>query len=183
MTSNRSWRNAGLGLGLLAILPFGCVGQESASAAESKADVTPLVDAISVQVGPIATSVDATANLVAERQVAVVAEVDGRLVQLDVDEGDMVEAGQLIGVLDGRNAKHQIAAAKIKVSGAHSSHERADKLFRIAGGVSLREDLPLERLWRDSQSAIHHVQNVQDPIMQAYGLDFFGHPVPPSVKF
>ena len=54
----------------------------------------------------------------------------------------------------------------------------ADKLFRIAGGVSLREDLPLERLWRDSQAAIHHVQNVQDPIMQAYGLDFFGHPVP-----
>ncbi len=59
----------------------------------------------------------------------------------------------------------------------------ADKLFRIAGGVSLREDLPLERLWRDSQSAIHHVQNVQDPIMQAYGLDFFGHPIPPTVKF
>ena len=59
----------------------------------------------------------------------------------------------------------------------------ADKLFRIAGGVSLREDLPLERLWRDSQSAIHHVQNVQDPIMQAYGLDLFGHPIPASVQF
>jgi len=59
----------------------------------------------------------------------------------------------------------------------------ADKLFAIAGGVSLRENLPLERLWRDSQSAIHHVQNVQDPIMHAWGLDFFGHPIPPSVKF
>lgn len=151
MTSNRSWRIAGLGLGLLAILPLGCVGQEEASAAESKADVIPLVDAISVQVGPIATSVDATANLVAERQVAVVAEVDGRLVELAVDEGDMVEAGQLIGVLDGRNAKHQIAAAKIKVSGAHSSHERADKLARQA--LLAAEELEKLQTARDSASA------------------------------
>src|SRR5688572_255700 len=113
MTFPRSWRTILLGA-LCGAAPLGCVGQESASAAESKADATPLVDAISVQVGPIVTSIDATANLVAERQVAVVAEVDGRLVQLGVDEGDMVEAGQLIGVLDGRNAKHQIAAAKIK---------------------------------------------------------------------
>jgi alkylation response protein AidB-like acyl-CoA dehydrogenase len=59
----------------------------------------------------------------------------------------------------------------------------ADRLFRLAGGVSLREDLPLERLWRDSQSAIHHIQNVQDPIMQAWGLDLFGHPIPPAIKF
>lgn len=59
----------------------------------------------------------------------------------------------------------------------------ADNLFKIAGGVSLREDLPLERLWRDSQSAIHHIQNVQDPIMHAWGLDFFGHPIPPTIKF
>ncbi len=59
----------------------------------------------------------------------------------------------------------------------------ADQLFRIAGGLSLREDQPLERLWRDSQSAIHHIQNVQDPIMQAWGLAFFGHPIPPAIKF
>jgi alkylation response protein AidB-like acyl-CoA dehydrogenase len=70
-----------------------------------------------------------------------------------------------------------------QVRATNRSAAAADKLFRIAGGVSLREDLPLERLWRDSQSAIHHVQNVQDPIMQAYGLDFFGHPIPASVKF
>ena len=70
-----------------------------------------------------------------------------------------------------------------QVRASNRSVAAADKLFRIAGGVSLREDLPLERLWRDSQAAVHHVQNVQDPIMQAYGLDFFGHPVPPTVKF
>ncbi|MFI9628791.1 acyl-CoA dehydrogenase family protein [Streptomyces sp. NPDC052042] len=70
-----------------------------------------------------------------------------------------------------------------QVRASNRAAAAADKLFRIAGGISLRTDLPLERLWRDSQAAVHHVQNVQDPILQAYGLDFFGHPIPPSVKF
>jgi membrane fusion protein, multidrug efflux system len=126
----------------------GCFAQESASAAESRVDPTPLVDAISVQVGPISTSIEATANLVAERQVGVVAELDGRLVQLDVDEGDMVAAGQLIGVLDGRNAKHAIAAAKIKVSGASASHDRADRLARQA--LLAAEELEKSQTARDS---------------------------------
>ncbi|HET6583666.1 MAG TPA: efflux RND transporter periplasmic adaptor subunit [Nannocystaceae bacterium] len=126
----------------------GCLAQESASAAEVRVDPTPLVDAIAVQVGPIATSIEATANLVAERQVGVVAELDGRLVLLDVDEGDMVTAGQLIGVLDGRNAKHAIAAAKIKASGANLSHERADKLARQA--LLAAEELEKAETARDS---------------------------------
>lgn len=70
-----------------------------------------------------------------------------------------------------------------QVRAANRAVAAADTLFRIAGGVSLRTDFALERLWRDAQAAIHHVQNVQDPIMHAYGLDFFGHPIPPSVKF
>jgi membrane fusion protein (multidrug efflux system) len=120
-------------------------------------EAPPLVDAVSVQVGPIATSIEATANLVAERQVAVVAELDARLVQLDVDEGDMVEAGQLLGVLDGRNAKHAIAAAKIKASGASSTHERADKLAQKA----LLAAEELEKLQTERDSATQELSNAQ----------------------
>ena len=126
----------------------GCFAQESASAAESRVDPTPLVDAFAVQVGPISTSIEATANLVAERQVGVVAELDGRLVQLDVDEGDMVVAGQLIGVLDGKNAKHAIAAAKIKATGASATHDRADRLARQA--LLAAEELEKAETARDS---------------------------------
>jgi membrane fusion protein, multidrug efflux system len=106
----------------------GCVGQETASAAESRTDAVALVDVIGAQVGPIASSIEATANLVAERQVTVVAETDGRLLDLAVEEGDDIEAGALIGVLDGKGAKHAIKAAKIKASGASATHGRADKL-------------------------------------------------------
>jgi membrane fusion protein, multidrug efflux system len=109
---------------------WGCVPQESASAAEAKHERIALVDVLAVQVGPIASSIEATANLVAERQVAVVAEQDGRLLELAVDEGQDIAAGDLVGVLDGRSAKNAIAAAKIKVSGASATHGRADKLAR-----------------------------------------------------
>jgi membrane fusion protein (multidrug efflux system) len=148
MTLLRSlWRCAAVGACL--VLP-GCLGQESASAAESREHAPRLVDAIAVQVGPIATSIDATANLVAEYQVAVAAELDGRLVQLDVAEGDTVEAGQLLAVLDGRTAKQAIAAAKIKASGATATHDRADKLARQA--LLAAEELEKLATERDSAS-------------------------------
>lgn len=70
-----------------------------------------------------------------------------------------------------------------QVRATNRAADAAASLFKLARGVSLREDLTLERLWRDSQAAIHHIQNVQDPIFQAWGLDYFGHPIPPAVKF
>lgn len=121
------WFRCGL-VALAVVADVGCVGQETASAAESKTDAIALVDAFPAQVGPIASAIEATANLVAERQVTVVAEVDGRLIELAVEEGDDLEAGALIGVLDGKGAKHSIKAAKIKVTGAATTHGRADKL-------------------------------------------------------
>lgn len=70
-----------------------------------------------------------------------------------------------------------------QVRAANRAAAAADKLFRIAGGVSLRTDAPLERAWRDCQAALHHILNVQDPVLHGYGLDFFGHPLPPKLKF
>ncbi len=138
-------------------LHAGCVGQETASAASSRHDEPALVDAFAAQVGPIASSIEATANLVAERQVTVVAELDGRLLELEVDEGDDVEAGQLVGVLDGRNAKQAIAAAKIKVGGAKATHDRADKLAR----QQLLAAEELEKLDNARQSASQELSSAQ----------------------
>ncbi|MBC8073878.1 MAG: efflux RND transporter periplasmic adaptor subunit, partial [Deltaproteobacteria bacterium] len=140
-------------LGLLA-----SCGQDSASAADAKSErAAALVDVLAVQVGPIASSIEATANLVAERQVAVVAEQDGRLLELAVDEGQDIAAGDLVGVLDGRNAKHAIAAAKIKVSGASATHGRADKLAR----QQLLAAEELEKLGNARESAAQELSLAQ----------------------
>lgn len=58
----------------------------------------------------------------------------------------------------------------------------ADDLFRISGGGALHLHTPLQRMWRDAQAAVHHVQNVAAPVMHAYGLQLFGHPLPRGVK-
>jgi membrane fusion protein, multidrug efflux system len=140
------------------LLATACLGQEVASAADSPPDDAPaIVDAISVQTGPIATSIDATANLVAERQVTVVAEVEGRLLELAIDEGDVVAAGDLLAVLDGKNAKLAITAAKIRASGASSSHGRADGLAQR----QLLADEELEKLATAKDSAAHELSQAQ----------------------
>ncbi len=144
------------GVAILGVLAGGC-GQETASAAESRSDAIAVVDAITAQVGPISSTIDATANLVAERQISVVAEVDGRLVQLEVDEGDDVAVGALIGVLDGRTAKQAIAAAKIKAAGARATHGRADKLAR----QKLLADEELEKLDNARESATQELTAAQ----------------------
>lgn len=134
----------------------GC-GHEVASAAETHDDPPPAVDALSVQVGPIVTTIDATANLVAERQVTVVAEVDGRLLGLGVDEGTTVAAGDLIGVLDGKAAKLAITAAKIKATGASATHVRADNLAQ----QKLLAPEELEKLLTARDSAAHELSQAQ----------------------
>jgi alkylation response protein AidB-like acyl-CoA dehydrogenase len=136
--------------------------------------------------------------------VELVRERDGRYGKASLDPYQLAALGQAAADIDAGirhflsdiDRCYQVCAAgeptplslraevrRNQVRATNRAVQAADDLFKIAGGVSLREDLPLERLWRDSQSAIHHVQNVQEPIMQAWGLDFFGHPIPPTVKF
>lgn len=58
----------------------------------------------------------------------------------------------------------------------------ADAVFRVSGGAQLHSSLPMQRWWRDANAAIHHVQNQDKPIYQAWGLDFFGHEPSKAVK-
>lgn len=70
-----------------------------------------------------------------------------------------------------------------QVRASNRAAEAADKLFKIAGGSSLHTEIPLERAWRDCQAALHHILNNQGPLLHAYGLNFFGHPLPPKARF
>lgn len=54
--------------------------------------------------------------------VALAFEAGGRIVAIDVDEGQAVRAGQVIARLDDRLAKARVAAADAAVAGAHASY-------------------------------------------------------------
>ncbi|MFB7558688.1 hypothetical protein [Streptomyces brevispora] len=57
-----------------------------------------------------------------------------------------------------------------------------DQIFKVSGGSQLHAKNPMQRMWRDCQSALHHVQNYAGPLYQAYGMNYFGGEMPAAVK-
>lgn len=69
-----------------------------------------------------------------------------------------------------------------QVRASHRSMDAADRLFRLSGGAAIRSENPLQRMWRDAQAGLHHVQNVAGPIYEAYGMTVLGEDIPKTIK-
>lgn len=113
----------GFALGFAAFVPLmaGCgadAGAKTAATAEAKqapkADQAPAVpvEVAAVAAGPLAPSYVATTNLEAEREAQVRAEVAGTVVDVLVEEGDRVAAGQVLARID--NEKQAIELRQVE---------------------------------------------------------------------
>lgn len=76
----------------------------------------------------------------------------------------------------------RVEVRRNQISASHRSMDAADKLFRLSGGAAIRMNNPLQRMWRDAQAGLHHVQNVAGPIYEAYGLSLLGEDIPETTK-
>jgi RND family efflux transporter MFP subunit len=61
------------------------------------------------------SSLDASGYVVARRQAAVASKITDRMVELDIEEGDRVKAGQIIAKLDDTNIRASLNAARAQV--------------------------------------------------------------------
>jgi RND family efflux transporter MFP subunit len=62
---------------------------------------------------PVAASIlDASGYVVARRQAAVASKITGKMIELDIEEGDRVQAGQVIARLDDTNIRAALNAAR-----------------------------------------------------------------------
>jgi membrane fusion protein (multidrug efflux system) len=114
-------------------------GDESADAAESTGEnggdeaadeeesAIP-VRLASAEVGTISTYISATANLVPENEVRVLAEAEGRVTALLVEEGDRVRAGQLLAELLRDEAEILVNTAQLTAENARMAYERAARM-------------------------------------------------------
>ena len=87
------------------------------------------VEVAEVKAGAIASYISATANLVAEDQVKVLAEAEGRVERLDVEEGDLVKKGQVLAVLVQDEAKIAKSKVELKASNTNAALLRAQDSF------------------------------------------------------
>jgi membrane fusion protein (multidrug efflux system) len=98
---------------------------EADTEAEEDEEVPVPVEVVEVTTGTIASYLSATANLVAEDQVKVLAEAEGRVERLQVEEGDLVTKGQVLAVLVQDEAKIAKSKVDLKASNASAALERA----------------------------------------------------------
>jgi len=114
----------------------------------SRADAVP-VHAVAAQaiVGGSAGAgsiLDASGYVVARRQATVASKITARMVELDIEEGDHVEAGQIIAKLDDTNiraalneagaqldfAKASLAETQVNLTNAQRDYDRQQKLLQ-----------------------------------------------------
>ena len=81
-----------------------------------------------VRRGSVSSYVSATANLVAENEVMVIAETEGRLLELHAEEGDFVEKGQILAVLMRDDEQIAFDKAQVKAANAELAFERSNRL-------------------------------------------------------
>ena len=78
-----------------------------------------------VSVGPISSYISSTSNLLAENEVKVLAETEGRVTQLVVDEGTRVAQGQVLAAINPEDARISYTKAQVRVANARAAYNRA----------------------------------------------------------
>lgn len=108
--------------------PASADGGKPATKDDKKAKEPPVVAVIPVATGPISAYIQATANLVAEDEVKVVAEAEGKVVQLLVEEGDSVRKGQKLVQIDKADPTLAVQKAELALRKAQMDFERAETM-------------------------------------------------------
>jgi membrane fusion protein (multidrug efflux system) len=94
---------------------------------EEKAPVP--VEVTEVARGTVASYITSTANLVAENQVKILSEVEGRVSRLTVEEGDFVSRNQILATLVRDDAEIALRKAELKETNARLAYDRGQDLI------------------------------------------------------
>ena len=101
-----------------------------AAAAESAPPTSP-----AAAVTPFASVLDASGYVVARRQATVSAKITGKVVAVLIEEGQRVEAGDVIARLDDANARAQVAQAAAQVEHQRANLAAAGVAYENAGPI------------------------------------------------
>jgi membrane fusion protein (multidrug efflux system) len=165
-------RNAGLALFLLSagLLLQGCRGGADGEAkdADKGPDAVP-VEAVAAAPRAIAASYSGSATLEARAEAQVVAKTSGVALQVLVEEGDAVRAGQVLVRIDADRARLNLAQVDAQMRKLEANFRRASQLVdqqmvSVGDHDQLRYDLENARAaWRLAQLELSYT-NVVAPI-------------------
>jgi len=110
--------------GLFTLAACGVGAASVADKAEIDATTPVPVETATPHRSDIYATYEATAAITTDADAPVVARADGELVELLVEEGDRVEAGQVLARLDGERLRLEMLATKAEVARATKEYER-----------------------------------------------------------
>ena len=120
------------------------------------------VKAETVTRGEISSYIQTHARLEAERWVQIVARTSGQIIELRVEEGDRVKAGDLLAVIDPEEAELRRRQAQVAVDQAASANKRTRALFE-------RQLVSEEEF----DATVHQLENAQVALSEAQlNLDY-----------
>ncbi len=106
----------------------GAVAEEATEEEEAK-DPIP-VEVTAAKGGSISSFISATANLVPENQVQILAEWEGRVATLKVEEGDAIGQGAVLAELARRDGEIALSKTQVKVENSRLTFERSQRLLQ-----------------------------------------------------
>lgn len=100
-----------------------------ATTEEAKKEKAPIpVRTAAIEPGRVSSYISATANLVPENEVKVLAEWEGRVAKLRVEEGDAVAAGQVLAELAQSDSEIARQKAQVRATNAEMAYTRSERL-------------------------------------------------------
>jgi membrane fusion protein (multidrug efflux system) len=108
---------------------------------EEKGPAEVPVSIAAIRTAPISAYISSTANLVAENEVRVLAEVEGRIEEFRVEEGGRVARGEVLATLVRDDAEMALRKAELRAAHAKVAYERGIKAI----GEKLLSDEDFER--------------------------------------
>ncbi|MEM8683797.1 MAG: efflux RND transporter periplasmic adaptor subunit [Pseudomonadota bacterium] len=159
--------------GLLAVTASlsGCgVGEASTLDAKTREDSIPVpVEVTYPERADVFATYEATASIESDLDAPALARVDGEVVELLVEEGEFVKAGQVLARLDGERLRLAMLSAKANLEKAQREYERYEDLH-ARGLVSasmydgLRFDLEALKAAYDLAALNYDYSNIRAPI-------------------
>ncbi|HUR40704.1 MAG TPA: efflux RND transporter periplasmic adaptor subunit [Verrucomicrobiae bacterium] len=149
-----------IGAGVIALGVGAVVWLKPAAAVAVQAAAA--IPASSASASP-ASVLDASGYVIARRQATVSAKLTGKVVELNIEEGKAVKAGQVLARLDDSNANAQLALAESQLGAAKAAQAEV-QVQLIEGERQLRRSRELHERKLVSDAALDNAQSTVDSL-------------------
>lgn len=134
--------------GLLGFLGRG--GGEETAEEDEEEDAVP-VRLATVERQDVPLYLGATATLEPEKSIEIMAKATGQILEIRVEEGDYVQAGQLLAQLDGEAERVALEETAVRADGLERELERS-RAMHAQQGISDREMQDIQTRWEEADA-------------------------------